>query len=82
MSFQMVTNFHKQSALLIELTVLDSAERTINENVKHTIFTWKTSSPTELKNHDLSLVGFFTQSTKRALERYKIVTMLQLATNT
>jgi len=78
----MVPNFHKQSAHPIELTVLDSAERTINENARHTIFTWKTSTPTEVKNHDLPLVEFFTQSTKWALERYKIATTLQLTTNT
>ena len=36
----------------------DSAEKRINENKEHTIFTWKTSSPTEVKNYDIPSVGF------------------------
>jgi len=54
----MLPNFRKQSASLFELTVLDLAEGTINKNVEHTIFTWKTSSPFEVKNHDQPPVGF------------------------
>jgi len=57
MSFQMLLNFRKQSASLLELTVLDLAEGTINENAEHTIFMSKTSSPTKVKNHDLPPVG-------------------------
>jgi len=54
----MLPNFRKQSGSLFELTVLNLVEGTIKENAEHTIFTWKTSSPTKVKNYDLPLVGF------------------------
>ena len=58
MPFQVLPNFHKQSVYLFGLIVFDTAESKINENEEHTIFTWKTSSPTVVKNHDLPPVGF------------------------
>jgi len=30
----------------------------IQRNYEHTIFMWKTSSPSKVKNHDLQLIGF------------------------
>jgi len=57
-SLQRLPNFRKQSASLFGLTVLDSAEGTNNENADTQHFTWKTSCPTEVKNHDLPPVGF------------------------
>jgi len=57
-SFQVSPNFRKQSVCLFGLTVLNPAESKINENEEHTIFTWKTSSLTKVKNHDLTHVGF------------------------
>jgi len=56
--FQVLPNFRKQPVSLFGQTVLDTAERKVNENDEYTIFTWKTSSLTKVINHDLPLVGF------------------------
>ena len=66
MSFQILPNFRKQSASLFRLTVLDPAEDTITENAEHTIFTWKTSTLTEVKKLRPTTCRIFTQFTKRA----------------
>ena len=54
-----LSNSHhlKGSTLCLVLLGL-RVQDTSSENDEHTIFTWKTSSPTEVKNHDLPLVGF------------------------
>ena len=53
-------NSRKQPVNLFDQIVLDTAESKNPADSEHTIFTWKTSSPTEVKNHDLPFVGFHT----------------------
>ena len=67
----MLPNLRKQLVSLFELTVLDPAEDTINENAEHIIFIWKTSSATEVKNHDLPPIGFSLNPLNRQ-KRYKV----------
>jgi len=73
-SFRMLPNFRKQLASLFALTVLDSAERTIKENAEHTIFCVENLEPNRGKKSRPTTCRIFTQSTKRALKRYKIAT--------
>jgi len=55
--FQVLPNFCKQSVSLFGQAVLDTAESKGGRNDEHTIYV-ETPSPTELKNHNLPLVGF------------------------
>jgi len=51
---QSITSVDRLFVLLQSIQAL--AE--LRQDKEHTIFTWKTSSLTEVKNHDLPLVGF------------------------
>ena len=55
---QFSQNSRKQPASLFGQAVLDIAKSKRQRNDEHMIFTWKTSSPSEVKNHDLPLVEF------------------------
>ena len=71
MFYQVLPYFGKQLICLFEQGVLDTAESNVSGNKEHTIFTWKTLSPIEVKNHDLPPVGF-SHNPLNGPKRYKV----------
>ena len=75
MSSDFRNSLHKQSTnsvdrLFVPLQSIQALAES-RQDKEHTIFTWKTSRPTEVKNHDLPLVRF-SHNSLNGPKRYKV----------
>jgi len=57
----------------LDRLLLTQQKAKIQRNNEHMIFTWKTSSPTEVRNHELPLVGF-SHNPLNGIKRYNVTT--------